>query len=99
FGWTMAFSILVSMVVSFTLTPMLRSRFLTVSDGIAHPNTKGRGFFHWLDGWYARQVTWALDHSGVIIAISVITFLLTFPLNRLVGRNFVPNEDMGGWTG
>src|SRR5207237_6896158 len=32
FGWTMAFSILVSMLVSFTLTPMLSSRFLTLSD-------------------------------------------------------------------
>src|SRR4249919_1467050 len=28
FGWTMAFAIMVSMVVSFTLTPMLSSRFL-----------------------------------------------------------------------
>jgi hydrophobe/amphiphile efflux-1 (HAE1) family protein len=98
FGWTMAFSILVSMIVSFTLTPMLSSRFLTISDGVADHKTKERGFFHWLDGWYARQVTWALDHSGVIIAISVVTFLLTFPLNRMVGRDFVPNEDMGEWT-
>jgi hydrophobic/amphiphilic exporter-1 (mainly G- bacteria), HAE1 family len=98
FGWTMAFSILVSMVVSFTLTPMLSSRFLTISDGVADHKTKEHGFFHWLDGWYARQVTWALDHSGVIIAISVVTFLLTFPLNRMVGRDFVPNEDMGEWT-
>src|SRR5438093_5644777 len=98
FGWTMAFSILVSMVVSFTLTPMLSSRFLTVSDGIADHKTKERGFFHWLDGWYARQVNWALDHSGIIIAISVITFLLVFPLNRMVGRDFVPNEDMGEFT-
>src|SRR5215207_5278238 len=31
FGWTMAFSILISMIVSFTLTPMLSSRFLRVS--------------------------------------------------------------------
>jgi HAE1 family hydrophobic/amphiphilic exporter-1 len=98
FGWTMAFSILVSMIVSFTLTPMLSSRFLTVSDGIADHKTKERGFFHWLDGWYSRQVAWALDHSGVIIGISIITFLLTFPLNRIVGRDFVPNEDMGEFT-
>src|ERR1041385_8522632 len=98
FGWTMAFSIMVSMIVSFTLTPMLSSRFLTISDGVADHKTKERGFFHWLDGWYARQVGWALDHSGVIIAISLVTFLLTFPLNRMVGRDFVPNEDMGEWT-
>ena len=28
----------------------------------------------------------------------MLTFLLTFPLNRMVGRDFVPNEDMGEWT-
>ena len=31
FGWTMAFAILVSMIVSFTLTPMLSSRWLKIS--------------------------------------------------------------------
>jgi HAE1 family hydrophobic/amphiphilic exporter-1 len=98
FGWTMAFSIIVSMLVSFTLTPMLSSRFLRLSDALADHKTKERGFFHWLDQWYVRQVNWALDHSGVIIAASVLTALMTFPLNRMVGRDFVPNEDMGEWT-
>src|SRR3954454_16615373 len=98
FGWTMAFSILVSMLVSFTLTPMLSSRFLKLSDALADHKTKERGIFHWMDDWYSRQVRWALDQSGVIIGISVVTFLMTFPLNRMVGREFVPNEDMGEWT-
>jgi len=98
FGWTMAFAILVSMLVSFTLTPMLSSRFLRLSDAASDHKTKERGFFHWLDEWYARQVNWALDHSNLIIAISVVTALLTIPLNRMVGREFVPNEDMGEWT-
>jgi hydrophobe/amphiphile efflux-1 (HAE1) family protein len=97
FGWTMAFAILVSMLVSFTLTPMLSSRFLKLSDAAADRKTKERGFFHWLDTWYTRQVNWALDHSGLIIAVSVITAVLTIPLNRMVGREFVPNEDMGEW--
>jgi HAE1 family hydrophobic/amphiphilic exporter-1 len=98
FGWTMAFAILVSMLVSFTLTPMLSSRFLKLADGAADRKTKESGFFHWLDGWYTRRVNWALDHSGVIIAISAVTALLAFPLNRMVGREFVPDEDMGEWT-
>src|SRR5258707_1340248 len=93
FGWTMAFAILVSMLVSFTLTPMLSSRFLKLSDAASDLKTKEHGFFHWLDGWYARRVNWALDHPGIIIGISVVTALLTFPLNSLVGREFVPNED------
>ena len=98
FGWTMAFAIMVSMLVSFTLTPMLSSRFLKLSDATADHKTKERGFFHWLDQWYTRQVNWALDHPTLIIAVSVVTVLLTFPLNRMVGREFVPNEDMGDWT-
>jgi len=97
FGWTIAFAILVSMLVSFTLTPMLSSRFLRLADGAADHKTKEHGFFHWLDGWYARQVDWALDHSGIIIAISLVTALLAYPLNRMVGREFVPTEDMGEW--
>jgi HAE1 family hydrophobic/amphiphilic exporter-1 len=98
FGLTMAFSILVSMLVSFTLTPMLSSRFLKLADAEADHKTKEQGFFHWLDTTYTRQVTWALDHSGVILGVSAVTFLLTFPINRFVGREFVPNEDMGEWT-
>jgi HAE1 family hydrophobic/amphiphilic exporter-1 len=88
----------VSMLVSFTLTPMLSSRFLKLSDAAADRKTKETGFFHWLDEWYTRRVNWALDHSTAIIAISVVTALLTIPLNLMVGREFVPNEDMGEWT-
>jgi HAE1 family hydrophobic/amphiphilic exporter-1 len=98
FGWTIAFAIMVSMLVSFTLTPMLSSRFLKLSDAERDRKTKEGGFFHWLDGWYTRQVNWALDHPMAIIGISVVTALLTVPLNRVVGREFVPNEDMGEWT-
>ncbi len=98
FGWTMAFAIMVSMLVSFTLTPMLSSRFLKLSHALADKKTKQGGFFHWLDQWYGRQVNWALDHPKTIVTISVITALLTIPLNRMVGREFVPNEDMGEWT-
>jgi len=98
FGLTMAFAILVSMLVSFTLTPMLSSRFLKLADAEADHKTKEQGFFHWLghDLYPASEL--GADHPGIIIGVSVVTFLLTFPLNRMVGREFVPNEDMGEWT-
>jgi HAE1 family hydrophobic/amphiphilic exporter-1 len=85
------------MLVSFTLTPMLSSRFLKVSDGEADHKTKERGFFHRLDVWYGRSLKWALDHPALVIAVSLVTALTMFPLNRMVGREFVPNEDMGEW--
>ena len=43
FGWTMAFSIMVSMLVSFTLTPMLSSRFLKLADAASRPQDEGAG--------------------------------------------------------
>ncbi len=97
FGLTMAFSILVSMLVSFTLTPMLSSRFLKLSDAEADHKSKETGFFHAVDQWYKRRVLWALDHGWVVIGISVAVVALTIPLNRMVGRTFVPDEDMGEW--
>ena len=44
FGWTMAFAILVSMLVSFTLTPMLSSRFLTAVRRHGRSQVEGIGF-------------------------------------------------------
>ncbi|MFQ5742162.1 MAG: efflux RND transporter permease subunit [Acidobacteriota bacterium] len=96
FGWTMAFSIMVSMFVSFTLTPMLSSRFLKASS--TQHKTKESRFFVCLDNLYTRSLRWALEHPRLIMSIAVGTFLLTFPLNRMVGRSFIPNEDMGEFT-
>jgi len=98
FGWTMAFSIMVSMLVSFTLTPMLSSRFLKISDAAADQHTKESRFFVWLDRFYTRSLQWSLAHPGAIIGTAVVVFLMTFPLNQVVGRSFLPNEDMGEWT-
>ena len=85
FGWTMAFAILVSMLVSFTLTPMLSSRFLRPSDGMADHKSKESGFFHWLDQRYMGLLNWALDHPRAIFAISGLTVLLSIPMNYMVG--------------
>jgi HAE1 family hydrophobic/amphiphilic exporter-1 len=98
FGWTMAFAILISMIVSFTLTPMLSSRFLKLSDADRDERTKEGGFFTRVDRAYSGSLRWTLAHPMAIIWISVGVFALTFPLNRMVGRTFVPNEDMGEFT-
>src|ERR1700681_3975093 len=52
FGWTMSFSILVSMIVSFTLTPMLSSRWLKISNTHGESDTKRHRLFHALDRGY-----------------------------------------------
>jgi HAE1 family hydrophobic/amphiphilic exporter-1 len=98
FGWTMTFSILVSMLVSFTLTPMLSSRFLRIGTGAGEVHTKGHRVFGAVDRAYTRALEWSLRHPALILLTAVIVFALTFPMNAAVGRSFIPNEDMGEFT-
>jgi HAE1 family hydrophobic/amphiphilic exporter-1 len=112
FGWTMAFSVMVSMLVSFTLTPMLCSRLLgrihrkvvearTAPEGSAGPHasasTENR-FFAWIDARYGELLEWALDHRGTVAWVAAATLALTFPLNALVGRDFIPADDQSELT-
>jgi HAE1 family hydrophobic/amphiphilic exporter-1 len=94
FGWTMAFAVTVSMLVSFTLTPMLCSRLLKRTGGKRHePRTNHRGFFRWIDRGYGWMLEWSLNHRAVVILVALGAFALTFRLNGLVGRDFIPADD------
>ena len=84
-------AILVSLIVSFTLTPMLSSRLLKrnrdrkEADGAGvhrHP-----AFFRWIDLGYGRLLEWSLNHRALVILVAVGTFALTFVLNGRVGRD------------
>jgi HAE1 family hydrophobic/amphiphilic exporter-1 len=94
FGITMACAIMVSFLVSITLTPMLAARMLGRTTGHRARDEKG---YRWIDGIYTRSVRWSLAHRGVIVAIAVVTFASTWPIARVVGRSFLPNEDQGNF--
>jgi hydrophobic/amphiphilic exporter-1 (mainly G- bacteria), HAE1 family len=98
FGLTMAFAILVSMIVSFTLTPMLSSRWLKATDVGTEEDTKHHRLFRALDRWYSASLRWTLAHPMWIIGVSAALVALTVPLNSMVGRTFVPAEDMNEFT-
>lgn len=91
FGWTMAVSIMVSMLVAFTLTPTLSARLLKKSkDGKkAHGENKAGP----LERWYAASLSWSLAHRWVIVAVCVLTFASTFVLYKNIGRDWMPQED------
>ena len=91
FGWTMAMAILVSLLVAFTLTPMLSSRFLRL--GGAEKKAHTRGFLHSVEVRYLKMLDWSLSHRRVIILICVATFLSTFGFYHLVGRDWIPADD------
>src|SRR5947199_3132012 len=91
FGWTMAMAILVSLLVAFTLTPMMSSRFLKL--GGAEKKAHTQGFLHSVEVRYLRMLDWSLSHRRVIILLCVATFFSTFGFYHLVGRDWIPADD------
>ncbi len=109
FGWTMACAVLVSMLVSFTLTPMLCSRLLKRTErkrsaagrhearaaGEAEHAAKDHALPIWVSRSYGKMLEWSLDHRWAVVLVALGTFALTIPLNSLVGRDFIPPDDQG----
>ncbi|MCC6294205.1 MAG: efflux RND transporter permease subunit [Bryobacterales bacterium] len=91
FGWTMAFSILVSMLVAFTVTPSLAAKLLRRKAGGHKPH--GEHEPNWIERPYLRILGWSLNHRWVIIAVCCLTFASTFYLNKYIGRDWMPQED------
>ncbi|HZT77034.1 MAG TPA: efflux RND transporter permease subunit [Vicinamibacterales bacterium] len=94
FGLTMAFAIMVSLLVSFTLTPMLSARWLKVDKhGKDAHSSKESKVFHAVDAFYTRMLNWAMDHRLVVSAVAVLVLLSSVPLFMAAPKNFIPNDD------
>ncbi len=91
FGYVVAFSILMSMMISFTMTPALCSRFLKAEDG--HAATKGGPVWRLVEGFYMAALRFSLRHRWLIVLVSVGVFASTPTLMKIVGKDFVPRDD------
>jgi HAE1 family hydrophobic/amphiphilic exporter-1 len=92
FGVTMAYSIGVSLLVAFSLTPMLASRWLSPKEH-AQESSREVGFYAAIERSYLRMLDWAMAHRKTMVAVMVGVFLTTFPLFRVVNKNFLPQDD------
>lgn len=95
FGITAAVAILVSLLVSFTLTPMMSSRLIRVGDatkgGHAPAGSRG-GFYRWIDRFYTTVLAFAMRHRIAISAVAVLVIFSTVPLYRSVKQEFIPTN-------
>jgi hydrophobic/amphiphilic exporter-1 (mainly G- bacteria), HAE1 family len=91
FGFTCAFAIAVSLLVSFTLTPMLSSRFLHAK--AERKTSKDSAFFRFLDRGYTAMLNWSLDHRKTMVAVCVLVVVSIVPLFIFVGKSFTPVDD------
>jgi HAE1 family hydrophobic/amphiphilic exporter-1 len=96
FGLTVAASVMVSLVVALTLTPMLAAR-------MTPPKEREHGsIYHWLELaflWiervYTRTLDWALGHRAATLGIALASFALAIGFGRGLGAEFFPPEDQG----
>jgi HAE1 family hydrophobic/amphiphilic exporter-1 len=94
FGLTMAFAIMVSLLVSFTLTPMLSARWLKVDPhGKDKHSSKDSKVFHAIDVFYTRLLTWAMRFRWLVAGLAALVLLSSAPLFMLANKNFMPLDD------
>ena len=97
FGLTAAVAILVSLLVSFTLTPMMSARLLRAEDADkghgGHGEAKSRGGFYGLiDRAYTGMLAFAMRHRLLIAALAVVVMAANVPLYRVVKQEYIPTD-------
>ena len=93
FGLTVAFSIAMSLFVSFTLTPMLCSRFLKLEPGAGHSSSKSGWIYQVIDRGYGWILRLALRFRWLTLLACVLVVLSTVPIAARLGVNLVPRDD------
>jgi len=102
FGLTSAVAVLVSLLVSFTLTPMMSARLLRVTrssrreDAPANEPRSRSGFYHRIDRFYTRILGWALHRRWLVAGLAALIMASSVPLYLLVQQEYLPsNVDEG----
>jgi len=100
FGVTVAFAVMLSMFISFTLDPMLSAVW---PDPDAE-GAKGRGpvarllrgferVMRGLEDGYVAVLRWGLSHRWLTMGGALITLVAALAMGRLIGSEFVPQPD------
>jgi len=93
FGVTMAIAIAISLLVSFTLTPMMSARWLRPEDLHHETSTREHGIYGAIESTYLRMLDWSMQHRWVIVVSMVLALVSIIPLGMKVNKNFLPQDD------
>jgi HAE1 family hydrophobic/amphiphilic exporter-1 len=94
FGITAACAILVSLLVAFTLTPMLCSRFLKLPEANAtHHRSKESWFFRHLEGGYDFLLKLSLRHRPAVLLLALCVGASTFWIYPYLGEESFVDDD------
>jgi HAE1 family hydrophobic/amphiphilic exporter-1 len=102
FGLTIVFATLCSMFVSFTLTPMMASRFF--AKGLNEPQGRIWDIMNQVEERaiqkYEQLLRWSLIHPKKILASVLVIFMCTVALIPLglIGAEYMPKTDEGSFN-
>jgi multidrug efflux pump subunit AcrB len=111
FGLTISASVLVSLMVARTLTPVLAVYWLRrrphpalssePPEDLGQPSPEETGLIldapadSWLSKFYDKLLAWAIHHRWAVVGIAIATFLAGLALIPLVPQGFIPKLDRG----
>ncbi|MDL2290661.1 efflux RND transporter permease subunit, partial [Desulfovibrio sp. OttesenSCG-928-F20] len=93
FAVTLAMSILLSMVISLTLTPMMCAYLLRPAKAGAHERKPG--LWEKILALYDRLLLKVLEHQTLTLCVAFATLVLTVLLYIVVPKGFFPVQDTG----
>jgi len=101
FAVTLSTSIVVSMAVSLTTTPMMCAYLLRDERGEKHGRMymASEKFFDWVLSLYRSSLHWVLDNPIPTLIVLFITIALNVVLIVKIPKGFFPEEDTGAITG
>ncbi|MFH1080141.1 MAG: efflux RND transporter permease subunit [Pseudomonadota bacterium] len=107
FALTVVFSVMVSLLVSFTLTPMLASVLLkrkksetaaTVPSRFSFLSGIGNGLekaYKNTEGVYRHILEFSLGYRKTVLVLALFIFAFSLYITKFIGKEFVPAEDQG----
>ncbi len=93
FGLTVAFAVIMSLFVSFTLTPMLCSRFLKLEHADGPARSKSGLIYRLIDGSYGLLLRLSLRSKIVVVLLAALVVASTVPIGRIMGLTLIPRDD------
>ena len=93
FGLTVVYLTMLSLVFSFTLTPMMIAKFLRLTkenkQEIAKQQTKKDAKASWLRRWFEYQML----HAGRVVGMAFLVLIGSVLLTNFIGNEFQPSTD------
>lgn len=94
FGLTATIAIGVSLLVSFTLTPMLSSRLLKKTNNTHKGKSKESRFYSLMEKGYLSMLKWCLGHRAMVIILATALFFSTVLIMKFLKGEFIVDDDM-----